>query len=87
MILGPNIRYTYREYWDFFDHNIPLSDKSLAEALQLVGFEVEKVLSRFLPYTTKNNTPKWPFLIHAYLLLPIAWKILGRQMFIIGKKI
>ena len=27
--LGPNIRFAFREYWDFFDHYLPLSDRSL----------------------------------------------------------
>ena len=35
----PNIRYAYKEYWDFYDHYIPLSDKSLVEILSLKGFK------------------------------------------------
>ena len=58
MILQPNIRYAYKEYWDFFDHHTPLSDRSLVEALQMVGFKIEKVLPKFLPYTTKSKIPK-----------------------------
>jgi ubiquinone/menaquinone biosynthesis C-methylase UbiE len=53
MILQPNIRYVYKEYWDFFDHCTPLSDKSLVEVLQTVGFIIQEILPKFLPYTTK----------------------------------
>ncbi|MBN3039160.1 MAG: methyltransferase domain-containing protein [Candidatus Omnitrophica bacterium] len=86
MVLGPNIRYLSREYWDFFDHYIPLSDKSLAEALQISGFKVEQNLPKFLPYTTKSRFPKNPLLVKLYLHMPFIWPVLGRQMFILGRK-
>jgi len=86
MILQPNIRYLYREYWDFFDHHIPLSDKSLIEALRVVAFRIEQVLPKFLPYTTKSRIPQNPFLVKIYLKLPFIWKIMGKQMFILGRK-
>src|SRR5262249_49898490 len=33
LILQPNIRYAYREYWDYLDHHLPLSHLSMLEAL------------------------------------------------------
>jgi SAM-dependent methyltransferase len=87
MILSPNIRYASKEYWDFFDHCLPLSDKSLVEALGLAGFDVERVIPRFLPYTTKSRIPQTAFLIKAYLKLPLAWKVIGKQCLVIGKKV
>jgi ubiquinone/menaquinone biosynthesis C-methylase UbiE len=86
LILQPNIKFLYKEYWDFFDHNVPLSDKSMVEALRYTGFEIERVVPKFLPYTTKSAMPKNLFLIKLYLKLPVLWRILGRQMFIIGNK-
>jgi ubiquinone/menaquinone biosynthesis C-methylase UbiE len=86
MILQPNIRYLYREYWDFFDHHVPLSDKSLIEALKMVGFRIEQVLSKFLPYSTKSKIPQNPLLIKLYLKIPFVWKIMGKQMFMIARK-
>ena len=86
IILQPNIRYAYKEYWDFFDHYLPFSDKSLIEVLQMVGFKIEKVLPKFLPYTTKSKIPQNPFLVKIYLKLPFIWKIIGKQMFILGIK-
>ena len=86
LVLQPNIRYAYKEYWDFFDHHIPLSDNSLAEALQIEGFDIEKVIPRFLPYTTKSSIPQNTFLIKLYLKLPVAWKIMGKQAFVVARK-
>jgi SAM-dependent methyltransferase len=86
LVLQPNIRFAYKEYWDFFDHHIPISDKSLAEALQIERFDIEKVIPRFLPYTTKSAIPQSTFLIKLYLKLPIAWKIMGKQAFVVARK-
>jgi len=86
LILQCNVRYAYKQYWDFFDHNIPLTDKSLAEALELAGFKINKIYPRFLPYTTKSRLPWNDWLVKAYLRIPLAWKILGAQAFIVGEK-
>ncbi|MBU0686410.1 MAG: class I SAM-dependent methyltransferase [Candidatus Margulisbacteria bacterium] len=87
IIIQPNIRFIYNEYWDFYDHNIPLSDRSMVEALKIVGFRVDKVIPRFLPFTTKKWIPKYGFLLKLYLRLPIVWHILGKQMFILARKV
>jgi SAM-dependent methyltransferase len=86
LILQPNIRYAYKEYWDFFDHHLPLSDKSLVEALRITGFEIERLVPRFLPYTTKSAKPRYAFLVRAYLHCPLAWKIMGKQMFVVARR-
>jgi len=86
MVLQPNIRYAYRQYWDFFDHKLPISDKSLAEALELAGFKINVLYPRFLPYTTKSKLPWNDLLIKTYIKLPLAWKIFGAQAFVIGRK-
>lgn len=86
ILLGPNIRFCGDVYWDFFDHHLPLSDRSIVEALGLAGFETQKVIDRFLPFTMQGGPPAHPFLVKAYLALPIAWPILGKQFLIIAKK-
>jgi ubiquinone/menaquinone biosynthesis C-methylase UbiE len=87
LILQPNIRFCYDVYWDFIDHQLPLSDRSLCEALELSRFHIEKCIPRFLPFTTKSALPQWPILIKLYLKLPLAWKILGKQAFVVGRKL
>jgi SAM-dependent methyltransferase len=86
LILQPNIRYAYREYWDFFDHHLPLSDRAMVEALASCGFEIEFVRPRFLPYTTKSALPTWPMLVRLYLRCPPLHRLLGKQMFIVAAK-
>jgi hypothetical protein len=47
VLLGAGARGT--AFRNFFDHHIPLSDKSLVEALRMVGFRIEQALPKFLP--------------------------------------
>jgi SAM-dependent methyltransferase len=86
IVMGPNIRYAYREYWNFYDHHLPLSDRSLAEGLRLAGFRIEENIPRFLPFTMNNHLPTHDILIRAYLALPIAWRLLGKQFLITAVK-
>lgn len=86
IIMGPNIRYAHREYWDFYDHHLPLSHLSLAEGLRMAGFEIVKSVPRFLPYTMRGKAPTYDLLIKAYLALPIAWKVLGKQFLVMAVK-
>ncbi len=87
ILLGPNIRYAYKEYWDFFDHHIPLSHKAIIECLRAVGFKIDTVIPKFLPFTSKGIIPKSSFLVRLYLKIPFAWQVLGKQMFIVARKI
>ena len=84
--LGPNIRFCGDVYWDFFDHLIPLSDRSTAELLRLAGFHVQHVIPRFLPYTMSQRRLPSPAFVRIYLALPMAWRIFGKQFLIIASK-
>ena len=86
VVLGPNIRYAYREYWDYYDHYLPLSHLSLAEGLGQAGFELERVIPRFLPYTMNTRMPTADVLVWAYLKLPLAWRVLGKQFLVVARK-
>ena len=86
VIMGPNIHYAYREYWDFYDHYLPLSHLSLAEGLMMAGDEIEEKIPRFLPFSMNNRAPTHERLIQAYLALPIAWRFLGKQFLITARK-
>lgn len=86
LVLQPNIRFAYREYWDFFDHHLPFSDRAMAEGLQTSGFRIESVRPRFLPYTTKSVLPSWPILVRIYLRCPPLHRLFGKQMFIVAAK-
>jgi SAM-dependent methyltransferase len=86
LVLGPNIRAVPGAYWDFWDHHLPLSERSLAEGLLLSGFTLERVIPRFLPYSTKSRLPQAPVLVAAYLHFPLAWRLLGKQFFVVARK-
>lgn len=86
LILGPNLRYLPGAYWDFYDHHLGLTHLSLCEALQLKGFKITLCIDRFLPYTTQGALPTHPKLVKLYLKLPWAWRILGKQFFIVAQK-
>lgn len=86
ILLQPNIRFLSKEYWDFFDHITPLSDRSLIEALESLDMKIITCYPKFLPYTTRSGFPKGNLFIKIYLRLPILWKFFGKQAFIIAKK-
>ena len=86
LILQPNIRLTGAAYWDFIDHNVALTERSLVEAAELSGYETEKLITRFLPYTTKSRFPQTRFLVRAYLALRPAWLVLGKQTLYVGRR-
>jgi hypothetical protein len=83
--MGPNIRYAYAEYWDFYDHYLPLSHLSLEEGLVQAGFDIERVIPRFLPYSTRSALPKATFFVRAYLAFPLAWRFLGKQFLCVAR--
>lgn len=86
LILQPNIRFLSQDYWMFFDHITPIDDRALEEIFASFGFKLKQRILKFLPYTTKSNFPKSPFLIHLYLKLPFLWPIFGRQSFLVFEK-
>ncbi|MDP7129033.1 MAG: class I SAM-dependent methyltransferase [Planctomycetota bacterium] len=83
--LGPNAKYLAGEYWDFLDHHIAITERALGEALEMCGFQVKKSIPRFLPYSMVSKRPSL-FLVKAYLKLPIAWPLFGKQFLVIAEK-
>lgn len=84
--MGPNIRLVNGAYWDFFDHHLPLSERSIGEALHLTGFDVECSRAAFLPYTMSDGRqfPLW--MLRAYLRLPMVWRFFGKQFLVVARK-
>lgn len=84
--MGPNIKYLPGEYWDFWDHLLPLTEMSLSEGLTNHGFEMVKLVPRFLPYRMAGGPPYPIFLVRAYLRLSIFWPLFGKQFLVIARK-
>jgi SAM-dependent methyltransferase len=86
LALQPNIRYAADRYWDFYDHHLPLSHLSAAEGFTVNGFQVRELIPRFLPWSTKSRLPQHPLLVAAYLAFRPAWRLLGKQFFLVAEK-
>ena len=86
VVLQPNIRFTGRDYWMFFDHVTPLDDRSIAEAIELAGLRVERVVARFLPFTTRSRLPRALSLVRLYLRVPLLWRFFGGQALVVARR-
>jgi len=86
LVLQPNFRLIGARYFDFLDHQLILTERSLVEALEVAGFEVRELRVRFLPYTSKSRLSLAPWLVSLYLRLRPAQWLLGGQTFAVGVK-
>lgn len=86
LVLQPNIALVGGAYWDFIDHRVALTDRSLVEAAELAGLRTERVYRHFLPYSTKGRLPRSPLLVQAYLAVPPMWRLLGKQTLYVGAR-
>ena len=84
--LGPNIKCVQGAYWDFWDHYLPLTELSLDEALELVGFRVEESHERFLPYTMSRGLKPPTWFLSLYLKMPVFWKLFGKQFLVVAAR-
>lgn len=84
--LGPNIKYVPGAYWDFWDHNVPLTDLSLREALENRRYTIERCVDRFLPYTMAGGVQYPVWCLKLYLKLPFVWRLKGSQFLIVARK-
>lgn len=86
IMLGPNIKYLPGDYWDFWDHYLPLTELSMQEGLKIHGFEIVRSIGRFLPYTMARDR-QYPILfLKVYLKIPLAWRFFGKQFLLIAQK-
>ncbi len=84
IILQPNFRYAYREYFDDYTHKRIFTHVSLADYLAAQGFALLKVCPRFIPYSFKSRLPKSALLMRLYLRLP--FRPLAKNMMIVAVK-
>ena len=87
MILQPNIRLVGPRYWDFIDHRVALTERSLLEAAEIAGLGTVKLVPRFLPYSTKGRLPSDSRLVRAVPLRSRSmWRLMGRQTLYVGER-
>jgi ubiquinone/menaquinone biosynthesis C-methylase UbiE len=85
VVMGPNFRYCARNYFDCADHTLALTHVAVEEHLYAAGFEVLRVVPRFLPFSFNNHLPPSPWLTRLYLRVPLLWRVLGKQFLLIGQ--
>ena len=84
--IGPNVRLLPGAYWDFWDHYVHISDRSLVELLTMSGFGIKEQYPGFLPYTMSDGRHPNLLLVKLYLRLRIAWRLLGKQFLIVAER-
>ena len=85
-VLGPNFRYCAREYFDCADHVLALTHVAVAEHLFAAGFDLESISPRYLPSSFRGWLPPSPRLTRAYLQVPLAQRLLGKQFLVLASK-
>jgi len=85
-VMGPNFRCCARRYFDFADHAVALTERSVAEHLYAAGFSLLEIEARFLPYSFTGRLPASPALVRAYLRCPPARRLLGKQFLVVAQR-
>ena len=83
--LGPNVRLLPGAYWDFWDHYVPISDRSLVELLTMNGFGITEQHPAFLPYTMSDGNQPNLLLVKLYLQFRLFWKLFGKQFLVVAR--
>jgi hypothetical protein len=86
LIIQTNIKYTSREHRGFIGHHIALCENSLVKALLIESCEIGEYMPRFLSYSVNTSPSKSSKLLSVYLKMPLTWRLLGKQMFMVRVK-
>lgn len=83
IIVQPNFKYCAPDYFDDYTHVQVFTHRSLADLLRSRGFQVDRIVPRFLPFSMSSRLPKLRWLVRAYLRSP--FKPFGAQMLIVAR--
>ncbi len=85
-VMGPNFRHCRREYFDMADHTLIFTHRAIAEHLYAAGFEPRSggvTVSAVLVHRTAASLAG----AHAPIFAtPLAWRLLGKQFLVIGRR-
>jgi SAM-dependent methyltransferase len=85
VVIQPNFRYAWRQYFDDYTHRSIFTDVSLPALLRAHGFRILEVRPKFLPYSLRGaRVPIASFLVHAYLKSPV--KPMAGQMLVVAAR-
>jgi predicted SAM-dependent methyltransferase len=85
VLVQPNYRYAYKEYFDDYTHKKVFSHISLNDYFNSRGYETESIEPRFLPFSLKSRLPKSYFLTKLYLYL--FYRPFAKQMMLVFKSV
>lgn len=85
LVIQPNFRYAYRQYFDDYTHRSVFTHVSLPNLLRAHGFAIDAVEPRFLPYSMREvGVPVPAWLVRAYLGSPL--KPRAGQMLVVARR-
>jgi ubiquinone/menaquinone biosynthesis C-methylase UbiE len=84
ILMQPNFRYSYKEYFDDYTHKKIFTDISLRDFFESNGYSNVKVTPKFLPFSLKSKLPKSYILTKLYIAS--FYKPFAKQMLLVFKK-
>lgn len=84
ILLQPNFRYCYKNYFDDYTHETIYTDESLCGLLLAKGFEIFYRRARYLPFSLQSRLPKSYLFTRLYLKLGVP--LLAKQMLVVAEK-
>jgi ubiquinone/menaquinone biosynthesis C-methylase UbiE len=81
IVLQPNYKYAYKEYFDDYTHKKIFSHVSIIDFFESNGFKTYKCFPRFLPFSLKSFLPKSYLLTKIYLWS--FYKPMAKQMLLV----
>jgi len=84
ILMQPNYRYAYKEYFDDYTHKKVFTHISLCDFFQAHGYKAINIYPKFLPFSLKSWLPKSYFLTKIYLYSP--YKPFAKQMLLVFRK-
>jgi SAM-dependent methyltransferase len=84
VLIQPNFKYCYADYFDDYTHKFVFTHVSLCDLLLSEGFGIRTVVPRFLPFSMKARVPKAGWLVRLYLASP--YRPTAGQMLVVATR-
>ena len=85
ILIQPNFKYAYREYFDDYTHRTIFTDSGLRDMLEANGFKILTLIPKFLPFSMKSGGGvSSPSIVSLYLRSP--FRPFAKQMLVVAEK-
>ncbi len=84
IVLQPNFRLCYKNYFDDYTHESIYTDESLCDFLQSCNYSIVFRKAGYLPFSMKSRLPRSYWMTKLFLKLKSP--LLGKQMLVVAKK-